>query len=273
MYRAAFGNLGLHGIAVLEGAEVAPQVATATEQDGRGRHVKLVDQPGSEERSHGADPASDSHVVSASDFGSLSERLLGCRSNGVERCATRHVDLVEGAVGENEHWHAERRRVARRRVRLRHSGVHALENVVDGAFFNSGKSCCGIERIYVDVRVYDEFVERAAGLAKQYVLGNPLEAATTLGPMVRGTAADDVRAQITSAIASGARALLEPASFGDGGMGSPYLAPQLLVDVNHSTTVMTEESFGPVVVIMSVMSDDEAFALMNDSAYGLSASI
>jgi acyl-CoA reductase-like NAD-dependent aldehyde dehydrogenase len=151
--------------------------------------------------------------------------------------------------------------------------AHAVENVVDGAFFNSGQSCCGIERVYVAASVYDEFVERAVALTGQYVLGSPLEQGTTLGPMVRGTAADTVRAQINAAVASGAHALLDPASFADGGSGSPYLAPQILVDVDHSMAVMTEESFGPVVGIMRVSSDDEAVRLMNDSPYGLSASI
>jgi acyl-CoA reductase-like NAD-dependent aldehyde dehydrogenase len=151
--------------------------------------------------------------------------------------------------------------------------AHAVENVVDGAFFNSGQSCCGIERIYVDSRVYDEFVERAVALTGTYVLGSPLEQTTTLGPMVRGSAADTIRAQVNAAIVSGARPMLNAASFGDGGVGSPYLAPQILVDVDHSMAVMTEESFGPIVGIMRVSSDDQAIDLMNDSPYGLSASI
>lgn len=151
--------------------------------------------------------------------------------------------------------------------------AHAVDNVVDGAFFNSGQSCCGIERVYVDAAVYEEFVERAVAVTQTYVLGSPLDPATTLGPMVRGAAADSVRAQIESATAAGAQALLDPMAFGDLGPGSPYLAPQILVGVNHSMAVMTEESFGPVVGIMRVSSDAEAIALMNDSPYGLSASI
>ncbi len=151
--------------------------------------------------------------------------------------------------------------------------AHAVENVVDGAFFNSGQSCCGIERIYVDARIYDEFLERAVALTATYVLGSPLDQATTLGPMVRGAAANSVRAQISSAMAAGARTMLDPTAFADGGYGSPYLAPQILVDVDHSMGVMTEESFGPVVGIMRVMSDAKAIDLMNDSPYGLSASI
>lgn len=151
--------------------------------------------------------------------------------------------------------------------------AHAIENVVDGAFFNSGQSCCGIERIYVDHHVFEEFVAGAVALTQQYVLGNPLDRATTLGPMVRGRAADTVRAQINAAVAAGARQVVDLSSFGPDVPGSPYLAPQILVDVDHSMDVMFEESFGPVVGIMSVSSDDEAMALMNHSPYGLSASI
>ena len=148
--------------------------------------------------------------------------------------------------------------------------AHAIENVVDGAFFNSGQSCCGIERVYVDKRVFDEFVEGAVSLTQDYRLGNPLDEATTLGPMVRASAAEVVRAQIDRAIAKGARQLVNLSSFRD---DSPYLAPRVLVDVDHSMDVMTKESFGPVVGVMAVSSDDEAIASMNDSPYGLSASI
>ena len=150
---------------------------------------------------------------------------------------------------------------------------HAIENVVDGAFFNSGQSCCGIERIYVHEDVYEPFVEGAAELVRKYVLGNPLEAGTTLGPLVRTAAADFVRGQIDEAVAAGALALIDPESFPRNEAGTPYLAPQVLVNVDHSMRVMTEESFGPVAGIMKVASDEEAIALMNDSDLGLTASI
>jgi acyl-CoA reductase-like NAD-dependent aldehyde dehydrogenase len=151
--------------------------------------------------------------------------------------------------------------------------AHAIENVVDGVFFNSGQSCCGIERIYVHQDVYDEFLEGAVELTKQYVLGNSLDPQTTLGPMVRTSAADFVRQQIKAAVQQGAQALLDPALFPADQAGTPYLAPQILVNVNHSMDVMTEESFGPVVGIMKVKDDAEAIQLMNDSKYGLTASI
>jgi acyl-CoA reductase-like NAD-dependent aldehyde dehydrogenase len=150
---------------------------------------------------------------------------------------------------------------------------HAVENLVDGSFFNSGQSCCAIERIYVDKQIYPAFIERFAALTRQYVLGNPLHEATTLGPMVTPAAADFVRGQIAEALAQGAKALIDPQAFPADVPGSAYLAPQVLVDVTHQMSVMREESFGPVVGIMPVEDDDVALALMNDSEFGLSASI
>jgi len=150
---------------------------------------------------------------------------------------------------------------------------HAVETLVDGAFFNSGQSCCGIERIYIHADVYDRFVEGYAETARAYRLGNPLDGDTNLGPMVRASAADFVRAQTAEAVAKGARALIDSAAFAMDKAGTPYLAPQVLVDVDHSMRVMTEESFGPVVGLMKVSSDEEAIRLMNDSDFGLTASI
>lgn len=151
--------------------------------------------------------------------------------------------------------------------------AHAVDNLVDGSFFNSGQSCCGIERIYVDQALYPAFVEGFVELTKQYVLGNPLQEATTLGPLVRSEAAEFVRGQIAEARARGAKALIETKAFAADAPGSAYLAPQVLVQVNHDMAVMRQESFGPVVGIMPVAGDAEAVALMNDSPYGLSAAI
>jgi acyl-CoA reductase-like NAD-dependent aldehyde dehydrogenase len=150
---------------------------------------------------------------------------------------------------------------------------HATENLVDGSFFNSGQSCCGIERIYVHRDVYKNFLDGFVELTKQYKLGNPLDASTTLGPMVRTSAAEFVRGQIAEAIEQGAKPLIDPALFPMDKEGTPYLAPQVLVNVDHGMRVMSEETFGPVVGIMQVTSDEEALYLMNDSRYGLTASV
>ncbi len=149
---------------------------------------------------------------------------------------------------------------------------HAIENLVDGAYFNSGQCCCGIERIYVDAKVYDDFVAGFAELTRKYVVGNPLDPATTLGPMARGAFADLVREQVAEAKRKGARPLVGMTVANDQ-PGSPYIAPEALVGVNHQMAVMREESFGPVVGIMKVADAEEAVTLMNDSPYGLTASI
>jgi acyl-CoA reductase-like NAD-dependent aldehyde dehydrogenase len=150
---------------------------------------------------------------------------------------------------------------------------HAVENLVDGAFFNSGQSCCGIERIYVHRDVWQNFVEGFVELTKKYQLGDPMEPGTNLGPMVRASAAEHVRAQIKEAIAKGAKALVDEKLFAASKEGTPYLAPQVLIGVDHSMSVMTEESFGPVIGLQQVANDDQAVLLMNDSRYGLTAAV
>jgi acyl-CoA reductase-like NAD-dependent aldehyde dehydrogenase len=144
-----------------------------------------------------------------------------------------------------------------------------IAELVDGSFFNSGQSCCAVERIYVHHSIFDEFVEGFVDLAGRYVLGDPLDPSTTLGPMVRTSAADFVRDQVAEAEKLGAVRVLGYSDL----RGVPYLPPQVLVNVDHSMRVMTEESFGPVIGIMPVRDDDQAVELMNDSDYGLTASI
>lgn len=148
----------------------------------------------------------------------------------------------------------------------------AVDTLMDGAMYNAGQCCCGIERIYVHESLYDAFVEKAVAWVKTLKLGNPFDKDSTLGPMANKRFAKVVRDQIAEAIAAGAKPLIDPALFpaDDGGA---YLAPQILVNVDHSMRVMMEESFGPVVGIMKVKDDAEAIRLMNDSPYGLTASI
>ncbi len=150
---------------------------------------------------------------------------------------------------------------------------YAVETLVDGAFFNSGQSCCGIQRIYVAQPLYKDFIERAVALTNQYVLGNPLDAQTTLGPVVRTAAADGVRTVIAEALAKGAKNLIDETRFDMSRAGTPYVAPGLFVDVDHGMTLMNDECFGPVVGIMPVTGDEQAIELMNDSPYGLTASV
>ncbi len=150
---------------------------------------------------------------------------------------------------------------------------HAIENLVDGAFFNSGQSCCGIQRIYVDRRRYADFVDGAVELTRKYVLSNPTDQTTTLGPVVRTAAAAQVRSQIAANVAAGAREAINEREFRASDARTPYLAPQILLDVDHRMPVMHEEIFGPVVAIMSVAGDEEAVRLMNDTRFGLTACV
>ncbi|WP_299663778.1 aldehyde dehydrogenase family protein [uncultured Ruegeria sp.] len=146
----------------------------------------------------------------------------------------------------------------------------AVDTLIDGAMFNAGQCCCGIERIYVRESLYDDFVAKAVEIVKGYKLGNPLDAETTIGPMANVRFANEVRAQIAEAVAAGAVAHIETFAEDDGGA---YLTPQILTGVTHDMRVMRDESFGPVVGIMKVSSDEEAVALMNDSEFGLTASL
>jgi len=149
----------------------------------------------------------------------------------------------------------------------------AIDNLVDGAYFNSGQSCCGIERIYVHKDVYSIFIDGFINRVKEYKLGNPLEQDTTLGPMVSNHAAEAVRRQVQDAIDRGAKPCIDVNEFPADQQRGPYLAPQVLLNADHSMQVMTDETFGPVVGIMKVASDEDAIELMNDSKFGLTASV
>jgi len=148
----------------------------------------------------------------------------------------------------------------------------AVDTLMDGATYNSGQCCCGIERIYVHESLYDAFVEKSVAWVSNYKLGNPLDPETTLGPMANKRFAKVVREQIADAVSKGAKALVDPKLFpaDDGGA---YIMPQVLTNVDHSMAFMKDETFGPAVGIMKVKSDDEALELMNDSPYGLTASL
>lgn len=149
----------------------------------------------------------------------------------------------------------------------------AVDTLMDGATYNSGQCCCGIERIYVNEALFDAFVEKSVAWVSNYKLGNPLEQETTLGPMANKRFAKVVRQQVADAVSKGAKALVDPKLFAADDGESAYVAPQVLIDVDHSMEFMKEETFGPAVGIMKVKNDDEAINLMNDSKYGLTASL
>ncbi len=147
----------------------------------------------------------------------------------------------------------------------------AAGSVVEGALFNSGQSCCAVERIYVHDRIFDDFVEAAVAAARGWTLGDPREPETLLGPVVRASNARAIQEQIDAAVAAGARTHIDPESFSARGL--PYLPPQILTGVSHDMALMRDETFGPCVGIMPVSGDREAVERMNDSRYGLTASI
>ena len=152
-----------------------------------------------------------------------------------------------------------------------------LDEAADAAawaiFFNQGEVCNAASRLLVEASIKDAFVEKVLARAGAYMPGDPLDPATTLGPMVKASAADFVRGQVSDAVAAGAKAHIDPAAFPRDAAGTPHMAPQILTEVTHDMSVMRDESFGPVVGIMKVFDDADAIRLMNDSPYGLSASI
>ena len=147
----------------------------------------------------------------------------------------------------------------------------AVETLMDGAMFNSGQCCCGIERIYVSKSLFADFLDKSIEVVNKHVLGNPLEAKTTLGPMANLRFADLIRKQVNDAVKHGATTYIEQMKIDNG--EDTYVTPQILTSVNHQMDLMMEENFGPVVGIMKVEDDVEAINLMNDSCYGLTASL
>ena len=148
-----------------------------------------------------------------------------------------------------------------------------VENLVDGSFFNSGQSCCGVERIYVDKKIYNNFLELFINKTYEYKIGNPLNQDTSLGPVVKLSAAKFIEEQISLAVKQGAKMMIDKSKFEYPKEHKNYMVPQVLTEVNHEMKFMMEETFGPCVGIMSVANDKEGVNLMNDSPYGLTASI
>jgi len=150
---------------------------------------------------------------------------------------------------------------------------HAIENLADGSFYNSGQSCCGIERIYVDGEIYNDFIDGMKSFTEKYVLDDPLKPETNLGPVVKISAAKSIRSQVKQALVEGAKDLIEKSNFKISEDVNCYVSPSILIDVDHNMKFMMEETFGPTVGIMKVKNEDEAAKLMNDSPYGLTACI
>lgn len=150
----------------------------------------------------------------------------------------------------------------------------AAEEIVDGAVFNSGQSCCSLERIYVDEKIHDAFVEAVQGVLKNYKLGDPFDKSTHVGPVVSKRSKETIEAHIKDALDKGAKdATPENESFTSPPKDGNFVKPTLLTGVTHEMIVMTEETFGPVIPVMKVKNDEEAVKWMNDSEFGLTASV
>ncbi|MBL8581194.1 MAG: aldehyde dehydrogenase family protein [Rhizobiaceae bacterium] len=144
-----------------------------------------------------------------------------------------------------------------------------VADIAEGSFSNAGQSCCSVERIYVDRAIHDRFVDALVAETAKWTIGHPVEDKAMLGPVVRQAAADRIRGQLNDAVAAGARRLVNSGT----NLGAAYVPAEVLVGVDHSMSIMREELFGPVAAVQAVSGDEEALALMNDSEYGLSASI
>ncbi|KFH42211.1 Succinate-semialdehyde dehydrogenase [NADP(+)]-like protein [Hapsidospora chrysogenum ATCC 11550] len=150
----------------------------------------------------------------------------------------------------------------------------AAEEIVDGAVFNSGQSCCSLERIYVDEKIHDDFIKAVQNVLKGYKLGDPFDKGTHVGPVISKRSKETIEAHIQDALDKGAKDLTpENETFSNPPPKGNFVKPTLLTDVDHSMRVMTEETFGPVIPVMKVNSDEEAIKTMNDSEFGLTASI
>jgi len=140
----------------------------------------------------------------------------------------------------------------------------------DGAFYNNGQSCCAVERIYVHEKIYEIYIEEFVNEVKTWKMGKPTDDAVYFGPLSRKEQINFLRQQVDDATQKGAEVLLGGKPISGKGF---YFEPTVLANVNHSMIVMREESFGPVIGIMKVKDDDEAVALMNETEYGLTASV
>ncbi len=148
----------------------------------------------------------------------------------------------------------------------------AVENLVDGAMYNAGQSCCAVERVYVHARNYQAFLEQSRELAAQYVLGDPLVASTNMGPIAQPTHVAELEGMVRDALRGGAQLLLGGKRTDVEGRGR-FFQPTVLGNVSNDLRVMQSEQFGPILAVQSVDSDEQALARMNDSKFGLTAGV
>ncbi len=146
----------------------------------------------------------------------------------------------------------------------------AAASLADGAMYNSGQSCCAVERIYVHETIHDAFVSAFVNEVKGFAIGAPTDEATYIGPLTRAPQIDVLAAQVADAKAKGARLLTGGERIKQSGN---WFEPTVFSHVDHTMALMREESFGPIIGIQKVRGDDEAVQLMNDTDYGLTAGV
>jgi acyl-CoA reductase-like NAD-dependent aldehyde dehydrogenase len=147
----------------------------------------------------------------------------------------------------------------------------AAQAVAEGVFYNTGQSCCAVERVYVHQNIWDLFLQHFLGEVQSYLIGDPLDEQTYIGPLARRQAQiDHLSSQVRDALDQGARLLLGGRPIDRPGY---FFAPTVLTDVSHQMRIMTEETFGPLIGLMKVESDEQAEELMNDTQYGLTAAV
>ena len=183
----------------------------------------------------------------------------------IQQIASARIDLTVGLeLGGNDPSY----------VRPDVDPAWAAEEIVDGAVFNSGQSCCAIERVYVHTDIYDSFIDNVKKILAGYKLGDPNDKATNVGPVISQRAKEAIESQIRDALSKGAKdETPSNDSFSKPPKQGNYVAPTLLTNVNHTMTIMQSETFGPVIPVQRVSSDSEALDLMNDSDLGLTATI
>lgn len=148
----------------------------------------------------------------------------------------------------------------------------AVPLIAEGTYSNAGQSCCSVERIYVDRSIHDRFVDALVAETAKWTIGHPIEEKPMVGPVVRASAADTIRGLTEQAVRAGARRLM-PQDAKAAALGAAYVQPEVLTGVDHGMQIMRDELFGPVACVQAVDSDEQAVSLMNDSDFGLSASI
>jgi acyl-CoA reductase-like NAD-dependent aldehyde dehydrogenase len=214
---------------------------------------------------HVNDPATLKPLILAKEVGHVS--FTGSVAGGlaVQKIASDRIGLTVGLeLGGNDPSY----------IRPDVDVKWAAAEIVDGAVFNSGQSCCAIERVYVHTSIHDALVHEIQEVLKTYILGSPDDKSTHVGPVISRAAKSNIEAQVQDALSKGAKDSTPPNnSFTSPPQSGNYVPPTLLTNCTHAMAIMTTETFGPIIPLMRVTSDAHALDLMNSSSLGLTSTI